>query len=280
MRTEEVLPFFKEYSIPYILSIINSYNNKNITETSNFKRITQLRNLLSIAEVCSNPQYVRVGKAFDGGYIMYDDFSSVDVAYSFGINDDVSWDLDIAKRGINIYMYDHTINCLPMKNDHFHYFKIGICGNKTKKDDLKTLPELLRINGHENKLNMILKIDVEGAEWEFLSELPSDILKHFKQIILELHNLNNTKIENNIVNGLTNLNKTHQAVHIHGNNNSSGFFIGGLVMPNSLEVTYLNREIYDFTYSDKVFPTELDQPNNPAWPDIILGEWVRQTFKK
>ncbi|MDR2776538.1 MAG: hypothetical protein LBB17_00620 [Puniceicoccales bacterium] len=49
---------------------------------------------------------VRIGCDHDGGYIMVDDFGKCDAAYSFGIGNDVSWDLDIAKRGIDVFMYD------------------------------------------------------------------------------------------------------------------------------------------------------------------------------
>ena len=60
-------------------------------------------------------KYRRVGRDFDGGYVMLDDFSSqkFDAAYSFGINDDVSWDEAMAALGMDIFMYDHTIEKLP-----------------------------------------------------------------------------------------------------------------------------------------------------------------------
>lgn len=56
---------------------------------------------------------IRLGRNFDGGYVMADCFDDVEAAYSLGINDDVSWDFDIAMRGIDVYQYDHTIDALP-----------------------------------------------------------------------------------------------------------------------------------------------------------------------
>ena len=42
--------------------------------------------------------YVRVGREYDGGYVMVNDFKDVKNAYSCGINDDVSWDIDFTSK--------------------------------------------------------------------------------------------------------------------------------------------------------------------------------------
>ena len=67
--------------------------------------------MLHIAKV-GGFDLVRTGKHYDGGYIMLDDFHAGDIAYSFGICDDVSWDKDMASRGYDIFMYDHTIDMI------------------------------------------------------------------------------------------------------------------------------------------------------------------------
>ncbi|MBQ4430570.1 MAG: hypothetical protein II877_03625, partial [Synergistaceae bacterium] len=107
---------------------------------------------------------VRVGRDNDGGYVMLDDFGG-GIAYSFGIAGDVSWDKDMASRGYDVYMYDHTIDGLPEDNPRFHWSKLGISDGMTHDGRLKSLEELIASNGHEGKHNMILKMDVEGAEW-------------------------------------------------------------------------------------------------------------------
>ena len=52
---------------------------------------------------------------------------------------------------------------------------------------------MLEENGHLNEKNMILKIDVEYAEWEALLDTPSDILQKFKYITIEFHFKNETE---------------------------------------------------------------------------------------
>ena len=77
----------------------------------------------------------------------------------------------MAQRGYEIFMYDMTIDGLPQENEHFHFFKEGIAGTEIKERNLNTLSNFIKRNGHEDKTNMILKMDVEGAEWGFLSTI-------------------------------------------------------------------------------------------------------------
>ena len=123
----------------------------------------------------------------DGSYVTLDDFNNIKIAYSFGISHMIQFDNELANRGIDVYMYDHTINSLPYNNSKFHWKKIGICGNNEKNDQLKTLQDLMKENGHISEKDMILKIDVEHWEWNALNELGEEILKQFKYLLIEFH---------------------------------------------------------------------------------------------
>ena len=46
-----------------------------------------------------NVRKLRVGGAADGGYVMLDDLDRIGVCYSPGVGPDVSWDLEMARRG-------------------------------------------------------------------------------------------------------------------------------------------------------------------------------------
>jgi hypothetical protein len=206
---------------------------------------------------------------------MVDDFSKCDAAYSFGISNDVSWDLDIAKKGIDVFMYDHTIKRLPLENEHFHFFKTGICGTSGEDTNLKTFEEILTANGHMTNNNIILKIDVEGAEWEAFSKTSGEIIENFAQIAVEFHGVNNVYDENKFNTMLSvfeKLNTTHQVVHVHANNYGSIEIIGGVPLPNTFEVTYLRKRDNQFSSNHKCYPLQnLDMPNNPSIADLFLG---------
>ena len=221
-----------------------------------------------------NPKFIRVGRPYDGGYIMLDDFDGIKIAYSGGINRDVSWDEDMAERGLDIFMYDHTIDGLPKEHPKFHWFKKGLIGKPDPNyPDLETLSTLVEQNGHGDDYNMILKMDIEGAEYGIFQQIDIDTIRRFKQIVLEFHALTTIDYEEFIGMALDKLNATHQLVHVHANNYSKHIVRGGLVLPATIEGTYLRRSDYKFVKSQKFYPTPLDMPNKATRPDINLGYW-------
>jgi hypothetical protein len=105
----------------------------------------------------------------------------------FGIGDQVSFDLDLANMGKEIYMFDHTIDGPPFAHPKFHFAKQGIAAADDEAALLYTLAHQIRKLGHEGRSDLILKIDIEGAELEVLSAMPREILRQFRQIALEVH---------------------------------------------------------------------------------------------
>ena len=234
--------------------------------------------LLSPMDV-AGAKYVRVGKDYDGGYIMLDYFheTKVEAAYSFGINDDISWDEAMANRGIEVFMYDHTIERLPKNHPKFHYFKEGVTGYN-KGPCLKTLGELIQRNGHSSSNSLIMKMDTEGCEWDIFSEAGSSVINQFSQIAMEFHGLSSAIYDTKyplVAAVLKRINETHQCVHVHANSTSIPLWIGELVLPSELEVTYVRRaDVKDrLVTNTRQFPTEMDQPTYPGWPDIYLGDF-------
>lgn len=233
----------------------------------------QLQDILHIAKT-EGFELVRTGRENDGGYILLNDFHPGGIAYSFGINDDVSWDKDMASRGYDVFMYDHTINGLPEENARFHWSKFGISDGVTQDERLKTLEELIALNGHEHEHDMILKMDVEGAEWGFLENVKPKTLSQFTQILFEFHGMTNPHNPERILNALRKINKTHQLIHIHPNNNASYISSGGKIFCNAFEASYSLREKYMFVDDyDVNLPLELDMPDAKPIPETVLGRW-------
>lgn len=223
---------------------------------------------------------VRVGRANDGGYIMVDDFKS-NIAYSFGIAGDVSWDLDMANRGCEVFMYDPTIDGLPQENARFHFFKEGIAGFEFPDKNLNTLENFIKRNGHDDKDNMILKMDVEGAEWSFLATISSETLSRFDQMVFEFHDLimpKDYRTMNATLACINKINLTHSLVHLHANNYDSLLILDDkILMPNILEMTYVKTSNYELVDDENIFlPNSLDQPNHPYRKDIPLGFWNKK----
>lgn len=221
-------------------------------------------------------QLKRYGKIYDGGYIMADDFKDIRTAYSFGISDDVSWDKDIADKGIKIFQFDPTINNLPENHPNFIFIKKGVYGG----NDFRLLP---RANNYSfdtlknfvntyspSDNNLILKMDVEGYEYESLLE-SRDILHRFKQITLEFHFLTAPMWANLFCQISSILSQTHQLIHVHANNAGDIVTISGHSVSAVMEFTYLRKDDYAFKKSQLCHPMALDMPNIPDRQQVLLG---------
>lgn len=238
--------------------------------------VLQIRKRLSVMDITDviigKKQLKRFGKAHDGGYVMLDYFPTDSICYSFGICDDVSFDKAMAEKGLEVFMYDHTIENLPEENRHFHFFRQGITGVYDEKvPELRTLQSFMQENGHIENKNLILKMDVEGAEYDSLIHSEC-VLENFNQIVLELHNLLDYSKLPIILQMLDILNKTHELIYVHPNNYGKYIIVDGYVLPDLLEVTYIRKKDWNFCESKRTFPTELDQPNHKDMPEIILGK--------
>ena len=64
---------------------------------------------------------ILIGKRGDGSYVMLDDFENIKIAYSIGIANMLQFDSALADKGIDVYMYDHTIDKLVRERRRFHW---------------------------------------------------------------------------------------------------------------------------------------------------------------
>ena len=272
----------KGHVIRAVLSAIYAFPIKKLLNQRNFKEFVfidskeyyeEIHELLHISQV-KGFELTRIGRDYDGGYIMLDDFHEGGIAYSFGISTDVSWDKDMASRGYDVFMYDHTIEGLPEENSRFHFFRQGISDTGEDSEQLKTLETLIKNNHHEDKRSMILKMDVEGAEWGFLENVSSEVLSQFDQMTFEIHGIINHNNPEQVLEVLRKINKTHKLVHLHANNNGHYLSINHKNFCSLFEVSYVLRDKYDFIDDyDVNLPIAIDQTNSKSLPEIELGRW-------
>ncbi|KVQ50556.1 hypothetical protein WT21_10165 [Burkholderia territorii] len=195
------------------------------------------------------------------------------IAYSLGINDDVSWDLDMAQAGCQVYQYDHTIESLPQEHPNFHWSKMGIAAHRSADGMLDRLDDLVIRNGHAGHRDLVLKMDIEGFEWEVLEAMEETTLQQFSQIVLEVHTLvlGGAELQSRIVNVLEKLYRFHQPVHVHANNHGYLGVVGGVAMPDTMELTYVRRADHQFMMCHRMFPSDFDMPCRTDVPDFYLG---------
>jgi hypothetical protein len=197
---------------------------------------------------------ILLGDRNDGSYVLLNDFENIKIAYSIGIRDIIQFDKALSDKGIDVYMYDHTVKNLPYKNNKLHFKKIGLGGNDERSYNIQTLEDMMKENGHIREKNMILKMDIESNEWKPLYELSKNILNQFKYILIEYHfRANKHKI---IYDVLKKIHKTHQVFYVHCSPDSKIINFGNNKLCSALEVSYIIRKGNVFSKDKSIYPIQ------------------------
>lgn len=207
---------------------------------------------------CHGYTKVRIGKSFDGGYVIpYEILDQVEVLHSYGIADDISFELHILDiKRMKAYLYDHTIDELPSvpedKKDLITWHKEGMSRDS--------------YNHQAPSAISLLKMDIEGAEWESLINAN---LTNVACIAMEMHNLCDVGRHDQYIKTLEHIGQDFIPYHIHGNN--CGGYCG---IPNVMEITYINkRYVSESSICNDHYPLAIDMPNSYDKPDIDL-HWL------
>ncbi len=215
---------------------------------------------------------IRLGRANDGGYVLPKQLlQDSECLFSYGINNDITFDEHyIQLTGKKVYAYDHTIENIYSKHpDLFTWYKEGLSGtNKEQTDNFLNHYRQLKLSKR-----VLLKIDVEGCEYEWLENTDIQKLASITTgIVIEFHYLSDETYRNRFITILENLNKHFYLCHVHGNNCGSTFEYKGYIVPEVLELTFISKEIIKDVELDKAsYPTELDSPNAAQLKDYVLA---------
>jgi len=222
-------------------------------------------------------KFTRVGEDNDGGYVMCQDGldKGLTGAYSYGINGFDGWGMSVAsKYHIPLNEYDCTNANEPAVCSgctvHFH----GECilnNDATPKTSFKTLTQQMYEAGDAKAKDrsLLLKIDVEAAEWKVLKEEPVENLRKFRQIVAEFHWINQDHNHGLYAAAVQKIEQAGFAVsHLHGNNHGGGLqHFGEYSIPNVFEVTYIQKPSSGCA-ADIPYHVPEDQPNNAAAAEI------------
>ena len=213
---------------------------------------------------------VRIGADHDGGYVMADDFN-VGGAISIGVGPDVSWDQAIAAKGIPVAMFDPTIRRPPAFVPASRFFRLGLGSQHQAR--MEPLAQLVHRGSNRADQDLLLKVDVEGAEYEGLGEAGQDLLGRFRQIVVELHDLSQLQLpskRNLVLRTLSMLNESHVPVHVHANNYDEVCLFDSYWFANAIEVTYVRRDLLQGTHHVDRIHSEYDHPCDPRVSEISL----------
>ena len=212
---------------------------------------------------------VRIGPAGDGGYILLDSLDPRQAVLSYGIGFGYDFDRQMAARGHAVSMFDHTIPPLDPSDPNMSFFSEGLAGRSQPDASLYTVADHLerhRIAGDR----MILKMDAEGAEYEAFDSMDEGVLARFEQMSIEFHfldRLDRPAFREVFIRVFEKINARFTLFHVHANNGGGPdvfAFIGGLPIPNVLELSYVRTSSVERRPNETAYPTDLDFPCHEA----------------
>ena len=226
----------------------------------------------------------RYGNNQDGGYVGVK--TSTDILLSGGIGANISFELDFVKANdVNAVCVDslfgngdfadmeHFINKNQFKNDSY-ISKLQFVNKLVGKDENDKSTNYHNFLKEFN--NIALKLDIEGAEFDYINSLSNKQMDKINQLFLEVHWLDKL----NDFSFFEKLNQNHILIHAHGNNcglqvaeRDKFFSCNGVLIPKVLELTYLNKKFFsgNFALNIETLPTSLDFPNQPLLDEISLN---------
>lgn len=202
---------------------------------------------------CPFPK-VRLGKEFDGGYIIAE---VPNIQYSLllagGILDDISFEEDfIQKYTIPCIAFDGTIARLPKENVNIQFVRKNIGYDESAiTTNLHT-----QIAVHDT---IFVKMDIEGGEIPWIQSLNDEQMNKFAQIVMEFH----CPFSNKEIEVFDKLNKHHVLVHFHANNCCGTRDHKGVLIPNIFECTYIHKRYVTtpLELNKEPIPSSLDMKN-------------------
>lgn len=217
---------------------------------------------------------VRVGSDGDGGYLVPDDLDGIVACFSPGVDAWAPFEADLTHRGIQCFMADGSVDQPPIDGVHFIKKFLGVVNDA----------ETIRLDNWVRESapttgDLLLQMDIEGSEWPVLLNASDEILRRFRIIVIELHDLERIMDRHALLimrSVVAWLSQQFVVVHAHPNNYGGVVRKRNLVIPRVLEVTLLRKDRCRSAGFAVSFPHPLDRPNATGRVDIALPRaWYR-----
>ncbi len=219
----------------------------------------------------------RYGGANDGGYLMCENLTGgVHAAFSYGIDTDDNWGCDVSRQlAVPIHQYDCFTPHRPTCDGGRFVFHDECVGAKAETVDghrFDTIASQIARHGDSNGV-WLVKIDIEGAEWDSLMATPDVVLDRIVQMPMELHGTDQRKF----LEVVRRLRRQFYLVNLHFNNFSCSAEAAPL--PGlAYQVLWVNKRIgeLDPNGASPAPMSRFNAPDGPNHPDCQLSQNAAQ----
>ena len=233
----------------------------------------ELTNLISFFKVYqTDKDLICLGSDGDGGYLIPNDLQGITANVSLGVAQDSNFESALADLGIHSYMADGSVEAPIIESEFFSFNKLFV-GEGFTPDWISFenyMSKFVPING-----DLILSMDIEGDEYDVLSDVLESTLVRFRIITIEFHDLDLIFLKSNYIQLqkiMRKLLKNHSIVHMHPNTYGPTVKYLGLEIPPVMEITLLRNDRINTRENVIYLPHNLDSKNATWMPDIILDK--------
>ena len=220
---------------------------------------------------------LRIGGEADGGYLVPDDLEGINELFSPGVSETATFEADLARRGITPYLADHSVEAPPPPAVAFDFTKRFI---GTHDDDVYMRLADWVVSKSRGEGDLILQMDIEGAEWPVLFDLDESILQRFRILVIEFHDLDLLLVPPVFAlyrAVFDRLLRHFVIVHIHPNNAGPVEHVDDLEIPTIMEFTLIRRDRVTERHPVPGMPNPLDAACLPSLRDVALPSvWWRR----
>ena len=222
-------------------------------------------------------RFLRLGGEGDGGYLVPDDLHDIAACWSAGVGCNSDFERDCADRCMDVFLADGSVTGPACAHPRFRFVRKFV--GAVDDDHTTTLRSWMASCSKSDEGELLLKLDIEGGEYEVLLAAPEAILARCRVIVIEFHQLDLLwsapffRIASRAIDKLV---STHACVHIHPNNHDGVLRQHGLDVPPTMEFTFVRRDRLPADppwRSD--FPHPLDRANTAMAPLPLPRCWYR-----
>jgi hypothetical protein len=206
-----------------------------------------------------------------------DDLDGVVSCFSPGVASTASFELALAELGINSYLADFSVDGAPFQHPMFDFEKKFVGVESDEATYIRLDDWMLEKNPSNGDL--LLQMDIEGAEWPILADVSQETLAKFRVILVELHDLDQmiTSVGGSrlVESVFKKLRKNFSPVHLHPNNSEPLTRYMGVDIPPLLEVTFVrNDRLEESGKGARVqIPHPLDAKNVQRYKNVDLPDY-------
>jgi hypothetical protein len=222
---------------------------------------------------------VRIGGSGDGAYLLPDNLSAIDACFSPGVSTMVNFELQLAADfGIPSYLCDASIDGDQLQlNPGKQFFSRKWLGS-FDGNDTQSLDRWVLGSDHAESSNLLLQMDIEGAEYRSLLSVSDSALARFRIVVVEFHLLpflqSSRFLNACFLPVMHKLLRHFDCVHAHANNCLPLVDLAGYEVPQVIELSFYRKaENQGSRRPWSAHP--LDVVNVPSSPPVVLGAtWI------